>query len=163
MHDLSELHQYRASLFQKMARQPRQLAEVVEQLPPAVWQTWRNPDGLTTHQLLAHLRDMEAQAIGPRVRRILAEDTPYLEPFASHLWSVTTEPPAAPPAQLLAELAQARHALVTEVSALPAEAWNRVGFHPPSGLRTLQWWVERAYTHLNGHLQELQAALASHA
>ncbi len=160
MTGLNELHRYRTDLFHKMAQQPNALAEAVRRLPETTWETWRNLDGLTVHQLLAHLRDMEVLAIGPRVRRILAEETPYLEPFPSHLWSVTAQP-ATPPEHLLTELAQARRMLLAEVTPLPAEAWNRTGFHPPSGTRTLQWWVERAYTHLHGHLQELTAAMLS--
>lgn len=157
MSDANELIRYRAALFAKMEQQPGALADCIHHLPAEAWHTWRNPDGLTVHQLLAHLRDMEVLAIGPRVRRILAEETPYLEPFASHLWSVTDQP-ATPPDHLLTELAQARRVLLAEVAHLPVEAWNRTGFHPPSGSRTLQWWVERAYTHLDGHLRELPVA-----
>jgi hypothetical protein len=33
-----------------------------------------------------------------------------------------------------------------------------VGFHAPSGQRTVQWWVERTYGHARKHLDIIRAA-----
>lgn len=152
----SQLYEYRELLIARLEAQPGEFAALAAALPEAEWFLRRAPDGATLHQLAVHVRDAEAMAYWPRVRRILTEDTPHLDPFPHHRWSVEAEYRADEPvAAVVAAFTWVREEHMAQIRALPPEAWARLGFHPPSGPRTLQWWVEHLFTHTRDHLAEL--------
>lgn len=157
----AQILEYRTRLLERLAGQPAAFAALAAGLSEADWRTRRGLDGTSLHQLLTHLRDAEAQAYWPRIQRILQEDHPWLDPFPHHRWSLAEYQPAVTAAEILAALARTRVEVLTGLQPLPPEAWSRAGFHPPSGPRTLQWWVERLYTHAAKHFDEMQAAVAA--
>ena len=97
-------------------------------------------------------------AFWPRLRRILTEERPVLTAFPTHDWSDGDYRPAEPLTDILAGWSQARAEGVDRLPPPSSPAWNRTGFHPPSGQRTLQWWAERIYGHVREHLSSLGAA-----
>ena len=149
---------YRAQLLARLERQPADMAQVLAAFPEADWH--RPPVGLgrPVHQTLAHVRDLELLAFLPRLQRILNEDQPALEPFASHDWSLPDYVPDEALTGILAAWSQTRAEVLNLLPGPAASQWTRRGFHPPSGKRTLQWWTERVYTHAQAHLLELRAA-----
>lgn len=158
---LPQLGEYRRQFLARLEQQLPALLALAAGLAEPEWHHRRAADGLTLHQLLVHVRDAEVLAYWPRIRLILAEDTPHLEPFPKHRWSVEEAYRAdEPAAEVLASFARTRAEVVAQLQALTPEAWSRQGFHPPSGPRTVQWWAERLYTHAQNHLAELPAALA---
>ena len=158
---MKQLLEYRALLLDRLARQPDELAGAVDAVSEAEWRQRRVEAGRTLHQLLAHVRDLEALAFLPRLRRVLAEDHPALEAFPSHHWSLEDYQPGEPAADILSGFARARAEALALLRPLPVEGWNRTGFHPPSGPRTAQWWAERMYVHAQEHLDEMRRALSS--
>ena len=156
---MKQLLEYRAELLARLARQPAELAEAVNAVPEAERTVRRVSGDYTLHQLLAHVRDLEALAFLPRLRRILTEDSPRLEAFPSHHWSLESYQPDEPMTGILADFARAREAALALLRPLPSEGWGRTGFHPPSGPRTAQWWAERIYTHAREHLDEMRRAV----
>ena len=159
----AQLFEYRALLLERLERQPAEFAALARTLPPAEWHTRRVADGATCHQIIVHVRDAEGLAYWPRIRRILAEAEPHLDPFPHHRWSLENYEQAAAAADVLADFARARQAGLAVLRTLTPAEWTRVGFHPPSGPRTLQWWVERLYTHARNHLTELRAVITQPA
>jgi hypothetical protein len=153
---LDQLLDYRARLVARLEQQPAELAAVVASVPEGEWHRRRDAAGRTIHLAGVHVRDLEAQAYLPRVRRILAADRPELTPFAHHDWSADDYEASEPMTAILQTWSQARAELLALVRPLDSAGWSRAGFHPPSGSRTLQWWVERAYGHARGHLQALR-------
>jgi len=153
---LDQLLDYRARLLRRMEAQPAEFARVVAGVPEGEWHTPRAGGKRTIHLAAAHVRDLEAQAYLPRVRRILAEDRPELTPFAHHDWSADDYDPDEPMTAILERWSRARTELLRLVRPLGSAGWSRAGFHPPSGSRTLQWWVERAYGHARGHVEEVR-------
>lgn len=103
------------------------------------------------------MRDLELLAFLPRVRLILDKDEPILAPFVSHDWSSGQHRPDEPLTDILAAWAEARAEVLNLLPGPAGQGWTRLGFHPPSGKRTLQWWAERIYTHARGHIFELRA------
>ncbi len=156
------LSEYRAALIDRLVGQPAVFAALATQLPETQWRARGAIDGLTLHQLAAHLRDAEAKAFYPRIERILAEESPHLEPFPYHYWSIEHDYRVDEPlAEIVAAFSRTHTALVATLRALPAEDWARVGFHPPSGPRTILWWVERIHGHAAAHLLDLRRAIAA--
>lgn len=153
---MSELNDYRERLLTLLAAQPRLLANVLDTIPATHWQLSQNAKGHTVHQVVVHLRDLEHLAFLPRLRRILVEDEPTLQPFPNHHWSLAHYQPTEPMATLLTDLNNIRAQVLQLLQGLDSTAWNRVGFHAPSGWRTAQWWVERLYNHAREHMEDLQ-------
>ncbi len=154
---LEQLLDYRRRLIERLAQQPAEFEAALAALGAAHWHQGRDPQGRSPHRIVTHVRDLERLAFLPRLRRIVAEDHPVLDAYASHHWSESQYRADVPMPQLLADWAQARAELVSLLRPLPAAAWSRTGFHPPSGSRTLQWWAERALSHARDHLGEIRA------
>jgi uncharacterized damage-inducible protein DinB len=155
---LDQLLDYRAQLLARLEQQPAELAAVLAAIPEAHWH--QRPAGLsrTVHRTLAHVRDLELLAFLPRLQRILSEDEPALAPFVSHDWSLRDYLPNEPLTAVLASWSQTRAEVINLLPGPASAQWSRMGFHPPSGKRSLQWWAERIYTHAQAHQQELRAA-----
>jgi hypothetical protein len=160
---LDQLLDYRARLLALLEGQPTAFATAVASVPEAEWHQRRDGAGRTPHLAMAHVRDLEAQAYLPRIRRILAEDRPELTPFAHHEWSADDYDAAEPMTAILESWSRARTELLALVRPLDSAGWSRAGFHPPSGSRTLQWWVERAYAHAKEHLRALRGSVERRA
>jgi hypothetical protein len=103
---------------------------------------------------------VERLAFLPRLRRILTEERPLLEPYPSHDWSDGDYRPGEPMTHILAGWSETRAEVLDLLPAAAAAAWSRIGFHPPSGQRTLQCWAERIYDHARQHLLEEGAGSA---
>jgi hypothetical protein len=155
---LDQLLDYRARLLARLEAQPAEFAASVARVPEGEWHARRDAGGRTIHLAAAHMRDLEVKAYLPRIRRILAEDRPELTPFAHHDWSVDGYQAGEPMTAILEDWSRARTELLALVRPLDSAGWSRAGFHPPSGNRTLQWWVERAYDHARGHLEAMGEA-----
>ena len=149
---------YRAELLARLERQPAEMAQVLAAIPEAYWHLRRPGLGRTVHRTLAHVRDLELLAFLPRLQRILQEDEPALAPFVSHDWSLRDYLPDEPLTAVLASWSQARAEVLNLLPEAAGSQWSRLGFHPPSGKRTLQWWAERIFTHAQAHMLELRGA-----
>jgi len=152
-----QLLDYRRQLLTRLERQPAEVADMLAGFPEPEWFRPRALEGRSLHQLMAHVRDVEQLAFLPRVRRILTEDRPTLEPFTSHDWSDADYQPAEPLTHILARWSQARAEVLDLLPAPDHSGWSLTGFHPPSGQRTLQWWAERIYNHVRQHLPAASA------
>ncbi len=111
----------------------------------------------TIHQIAAHVREVEREVYGARIRRTLEEENPLFESFdadthmAQHYW------PDEPLDSILDELAALVQENVRRLRALPDEAWSRPSRHVTLGKDfTTQTWVERALAHLKEHLRTIQ-------
>jgi hypothetical protein len=155
---LDHLLEYRAQLIARLEQQPADMARLIAAIPEADWHRRADHDSRTVHQIASHVRDLETLAFLPRVRRILTEERPILESFASHRWSEASYRADEPMAEILRAWSQARAEMVDLLRGRPSAAWARIGFHPPSGNRTLQWWAERAYLHTRDHLTDMREA-----
>ena len=156
------LAEYRGALIDRLAEQPVAFAALTAQLPEAEWHRSGAVDGLTLHQLAAHIRDAVVKAFYPRIERILAEESPHLEPFPHHYWTIEHGYRVDEPlAEIVTAFTATHHTLLKTLRTLPAEDWARIGFHPPSGPRTILWWAERIHGHTAAHLLDLRHAIAA--
>jgi hypothetical protein len=153
-----QLFDYRTRLLVRLERQPAEVAALLAAIPEPGWRRPRGPAGRSAHRIAAHVRDVETLAFLSRLRRILREERPVLEPFPTHDWSDADYRPDEPLTGILAAWSQTRAEVLDSLPPPASPAWTRTGFHPPSGQRTLQWWAERIYRHVYEHVLELDAA-----
>lgn len=117
------------------------------------------PGGWNTHQIAAHVWDVDRRAYGLRIRRILNEDLPVFENYDGDAWMTDGYDPAMPLDAMLNELTARAEEIIPVLRALPPKAWNRLGRHAVQGDLTLQTWVERALAHVEEHLSTVRAFL----
>lgn len=103
-------------------------------------------------QIVSHLADCEL-AFGFRLRQILAEDAPILQPFDQNKWAATYGGITAASA-LDAFTALRTWNLLFIKTALPVAA-NRAGTHPERGRITFQTILETMAGHDLNHLGQL--------
>ena len=141
---------------------PGVLATLLRDLPPAV--TARpNPEGWSCKDVVAHLHDAEDIAFTTRIRRILAEDSPVIDPI---------DPPARlrehgyharSLADLLDDLARQRAMHVEYLTTLTGEQLARTGMHTQAGLITprdlIHQWAYHDLAHTRQIMEMLQAGL----
>jgi hypothetical protein len=141
-----------------------EFAWVVESFPEehALWSP--SEDTWSAHLTLAHLRDTEREGFRERVRRVLEEDTPFLDDFPGGLWASRWRK-TGPMTDTLAEYLEASRESDRRLAEIPDEAWLRTGTHPAFGTLTLVGWLERMHFHLVDHLGQIlaiRAALRTH-
>ena len=113
--------------------------------------------GWSVHQILAHLRDKQAQAYLPRLRKILLDASPCLDSFSGEAWMDTYYRVDEPANAILAEFEALWLEELRLISSLPAGGWSRSGRHPIWGLRTVQWWIEQSLAHTRQHLAQVKS------
>ena len=110
-------------------------------------------------EVVGHLADTEERALG-RVRRLLAEDTPYLEPFDQealaeqrrYLDDLDLN-------QELARLEQLRREHVAVLEALDAPGWQRTGRHGEHGEMSVELYETHVAAEEVDHLAQIARLL----
>jgi hypothetical protein len=158
---MEELLTYRKNLLEALEGVMSELRKAAHAIPAAAWHTATSPEQPTPHQVLAHLRALEAQAIAVRLRRILDESEPYLPLFDDDGWMAGNYDPTEAVTSILDDYARLRQEELSWLKDLPPAAWNRTARHPWWGVRALQWWVEQCLLVARQHLEQLQNIPAS--
>ena len=154
------LEAYRQTLAARAEEVVKRLAEAVAAIPAERWHTPLAEGEWSPHELMAHLRDVEAQAYSIRLRRILEEDSPTLPAFDARGWHEDHYNPDEPMENLLSDYARLREEELALLRQMSPEQWSHFGRHDQFGIRTSQWWVECMLAHAFEHLQQLEAAAA---
>ena len=152
---MEELLVYRQNLLTSLDRVVTELRQAAAAIPTSAWHTPLAPGQYTPHQVLAHLRALEAGAIAVRLRHILDEQQPYLPLFDDDGWMAVHYDPSEPVTAILDDYARLRQQELSWLRDLPSAAWNRTARHPWWGVRALQWWVEQALLIARQHLEQL--------
>ncbi len=151
---MEELWEYRQRFLDKLAAAPDELRAALAAIPDL-----RAPleeGGWNAHQVLVHMRDVNAQVYPLRLYRILEEENPTFENFDGEAWMAAHYDPNEPLEAILTEFARQCSEAADRLRGLSAEAWNRPGTHPSFGTHTLQWWAERMLAHIEEHLTQIR-------
>jgi uncharacterized damage-inducible protein DinB len=135
-----------------LASTPGALASAFAAMSPEKLSAPIAPGKWSPAQIVSHLADCDL-AFGWRLRQILAEDTPLLQPFDQDKWAATYGGITAASA-LAAFTALRAWNLELIRKALPAAA-ERAGNHPERGRVTFQTTVETMAGHDLNHLGQL--------
>jgi hypothetical protein len=139
-----------ANLFAGMGDMPKVIARAFKE-PHAMG----GGAGWTPSEVVAHLADIEV-TLGWRIRQVLAEDAPVLQPFDQDLWSEALDYKARDLATSLAAYGANRQ-LNLEVLRRAGEAgMERLYRHPEFGDRPLRTLVEHIADHDLAHLRQIQ-------
>ena len=115
-------------------------------------------DGWNTHQIAVHVRDVEANVYGMRIRRSIDEDNPLFPNFDGEAWMAEHYDPQEPLSKILADFLDDAGELAALLRAQPNSAWSRPSRHETQGNFVLQTWFERALAHIREHLETVKKA-----
>lgn len=144
-------HGYLSSGFRNAARELKECAVAISaERRPTRSGEW------SFHQVVSHVRDVNAEVYLPRLKRILVEQDPLFEDFDSDLWMATHYDAEEWLEDLLADVdAQCKEA-ADWLEELDYDEWSRPGTHPTLGRHSFGWWAERMLTHIEEHLAQLR-------
>jgi S-formylglutathione hydrolase FrmB len=143
-------------LFTGLRNAPRELRRILGEIPD-VYETAAHEDGSwNAHQILTHLRDVNAQVYFPRLEQMAAQDNPTFQDFDGEQWMQAYYDPAEPMKALLEEFQEQCEQTADWLETLPAETWERQGTHVSLGTHSFLWWADRMVAHLGEHLAQLR-------
>jgi hypothetical protein len=139
---------------------PTDMLGTMAMMPRLVSRSFREPrpvdrDGWSPHEVAAHLADIEV-ALGWRIRQVLAEDEPELQPFDQERWAATLRYQHRELATSLATYAANRQANLELLGALGDPTWDRKYRHPEFGNRPLRTLIEHIADHDINHLKQIR-------
>jgi DinB superfamily len=154
---MNQLLEYRAKLIDQLEATTAEFYAACE----AVGDPFKSVEegGWNTHQLAAHVRDVDKVVYGLRARRTIDEDNPRLQNFDTDEWIADYYDADEPLASILDELSASIKEAASTLRGLPREAWSRESCHEIYGSGfTLQTWVERGLAHIKEHLETVKKA-----
>jgi hypothetical protein len=156
---MEELYEYRQRLLERMEGVIEDLRKAASSASSKEWRTAPPEDQPTPHWILAHLRNIEVQALAPRIKKILNEDDPHLILFDDDHWMEINYDPDEPVEAMIDEYERIRNEEMSWLEEMDISGWSRTGRHPWFGVRTLQWWVEKTLAYAEEHLEDINAVL----
>jgi DinB family protein len=145
-------------VFEKLSRTPSLLAQVAAQVPGVLVRVRSGPFALVEHAW--HILDLEREGFGERVRRLLAEENPFLPDFDGERIAREREYLNSDLAPALAAFAAAREETLRSLRAVSSEQWARSGRQEGVGTVRLSDLPRRMLDHDFAHLNEIADLLA---
>ena len=115
-----------------------------------------SPEEWSTLEVCCHLRDA-ADFEGQRIRRLVEEDEPTLEPYDQEALARERNYEGDDPRRVRIALRAFWGGLAYQLEGLSAEAWARGGTHPAIGRVTVRTRAERQVRHARTHLEQIRA------
>ena len=140
---------------------PVDLFGTMAEMPRLVSRSFREPRnisagaGWTPHEVAAHLADIEV-VLGWRIREVLAEDEPMLQPFDQDVWAGALNYSERELATSLATYAANRQSNLELLRAAGAAGLQRGYRHPEFGNRPLRSLIEHIADHDVAHLRQIR-------
>ena len=107
-------------------------------------------------EVCCHLRDAATEE-GVRVRRMVEEDNPTLEPYDQEARAAERRYAEDDPHRVLMSLRAFCSGLAYQLEHLTAGQWDRPGFHPETGPTSPRQRSERQVAHVRDHLEQMRA------
>ncbi len=140
---------------------PTDLFGTMAEMPKLVSRSFREPrniaagSGWTPHEVAAHLADIEV-VLGWRIREVLAEDEPMLQPFDQDVWASALYYSSRELATSLATYAANRQSNLELLRAAGNAGMERGYRHPEFGNRPLRTLIEHIADHDIVHLKQIR-------
>src|SRR6267143_800261 len=147
-------------VFEMLSRTPALLARVVARVPDALLRVRSGPFAPVEHAW--HIADLEREGFGDRVRRLIAEEDPFLPDFDGERIAREREYLKLDLAPALAAFSAAREQTLRSLRAVSGRQWARSGRQEAVGTITLTEVPWRILDHDFAHLNEIADLLPSH-
>ena len=141
-----------------LARTPGLVRQVAEQMPESLVRVRSGPFALVEH--VWHMADLEREGFAQRVRRLLAEDHPFLPDFDGERVARDREYLKADLAAGLSAFAAAREETLRLLRGVPPGDWQRSGEQEGVGVVALADLPPRILDHDRAHFNEIADLLA---
>ncbi len=117
-----------------------------------------SPDEWSVLEVCCHLRD-SAEIEGMRIRRLVEEENPTLEPYDQESLARDRDYQGDDPRRVRTAVRAFWGGLAYQLERLSDQEWQRAGTHPEQGRVTAASRGERMAEHAREHLSQLRAAL----
>lgn len=139
---------------------PVDMFGVMAEMPKLVSRSFREPrphagGGWTPHEVAAHLADAEVVEAW-RIRQVLSEDEPMLQPFDQEVWAAKLFYRQRELATSLATYAANRQSNLELLRAAGEAGLDRKYRHPEFGNRPLRAYIEHIADHDILHLRQIR-------
>ena len=115
-----------------------------------------SPNEWSALEVCCHLRD-SAEEGGVRVRRLVEEEGPVLEPYDQEAWARERNYQGDDIRRLRIALRAFWGGLAYQLEGLSDQQWERAGIHPERGAVTVRSRAERQVAHAQAHLEQMSA------
>jgi FMN phosphatase YigB (HAD superfamily) len=142
-----------SALLANLRSSPAALATLTSSLPQETWTQPPAPGEWSLTEILCHLRDVEIEVNLERIRRVLAEENPFLVGEVTDAWVKERRCADQDGRQALADFTAARKQVLGLLDNLGIE-WSRPARHAIFGPSTLQELVGFVAGHDRIHIQQ---------
>lgn len=151
------------SLLNQLAEMPAFLERTLASLPPDLLQRSPAEDQFPLIEHLWHVRDCDPDLYALRIRQVLREDRPRLEPVDVGAWYAERRYREKSGARAIAEFAQLRADLIAELRRLEDRDLARTGIRVDGSDITLLGLVEQLSEHDRDHRWRIASILGGFA
>ncbi len=141
------------ALLANLRSSPAALATLTSSLPQKAWTKRPAPAEWCLTEIICHLRDVEREVNLPRIRKILAEENPFLPGEVTDVWVKERHCADQDGPQALAGFVEARKQTLALLDGLQIE-WSRLARHAIFGTTNLQELVGIVAGHDRVHIQQ---------
>jgi hypothetical protein len=142
------------ALLASLRSTPAALATLISSLPSEAWTRLPAPGEWCLTEIISHLRDVEQEVNLPRIRKILAEENPFLVGAITDAWVKERHCVDQDGLQALADFTAARKETLGLLEGLEVE-WSRPARHAIFGPTTLLEMIGIAAGHDRAHIQQV--------
>jgi len=139
---------------------PALLARAIEECPARLVSRRPEAGGFSLVENVWHLADLEREAYGVRIRRLLAEEEPTLANFDGDRIARERDYQKRSVAEGLAAFGAARRRNLERLRAVPSSAWRRSGSQESVGRITLSDLPRMMAEHDRSHTEDIRALLS---
>ena len=134
---------------------PNELEPLLEGLGDEELRRRPSPDAWSILEVLCHLRD-SAEVEGLRVRRLVEEENPTLEPYDQEELARDRDYQRDDPRRVRTAVRAFWGGLAYQLEGLSEAQWQRAGTHPEQGRVTVASCAERMAEEAREHLAQMQ-------
>ena len=155
-------HLSRVEIIVRLAAAPRRIAAATAAVPNSRLRAVPAPGAWSIVDILAHLR-ASADVWGGAIDQILSARRPTFKAISPYTWLKQTDYRSQDFSVLLRAYTRQRTALVRQLQALPARAWERSAIVTGCGApleRTLTWYALGIAAHEHSHLKHIERLMS---
>ena len=135
------------------------LRSMVSDVNEATWSSRPSDYNWAPVEIVAHLRDVDAEVSLPRIHAILSEDTPLIQAVDPDRWAIERGYINESGPDVLESFTRIRKELIDTARSIDIKAWNRPAIHALLGPTTLGEIVTIMTEHDLIHLDQLRRTL----